>query len=347
MDEDTNNAGNKKTIFKNADPRKRKIASIVGFSLLLVFYIATELGSKVTSTSTEIFMIGKKPLPLSALAGVFSSISTIILICWTVFYRKKGFRISMIFLSLRILRLSTTLINFNPAILPAFFITIATITANLIIYTQNEKILKYKDWHRKEVEDFTKEIIGAFANCIDGKDSYTNGHSLRVAKYTRLIAKKLGEPDETVDKFYNIALLHDIGKIGIPDAILNKPGKLTPEEFEVIKSHPQRGYEILKDVKIQEDISAGAHYHHERFDAKGYPDQLGGNDIPWVARIISVADAFDAMGSTRPYRQRLPVDFVVQEIENGSGTQFDPTVVKAFLELYKEGAFTDVKEPGV
>ena len=347
MDEDTNNAGNKKTIFKNVDPRKRKIASIVGFFLLFVFYIAMELGSKVTSTSTEIFVIGKKPLPLSALAGVFSSISTIILICWTVFYRKKGFRTSMIFLSLRILRLSTTLINFNPAILPAYFITIATITANLIIYTQNEKILKYKDWHRKEVEDFTNEIIGAFANCIDGKDSYTNGHSLRVAKYTRLIAKKLGESDETVDKFYNIALLHDIGKIGIPDAILNKPGKLTPEEFEVIKSHPQRGYEILKDVKIQEDISAGAHYHHERFDAKGYPDQLGGNDIPWVARIISVADAFDAMGSTRPYRQRLPVDFVVQEIENGSGTQFDPTVVKAFLELYKEGAFTDVKEPGV
>ena len=347
MDEHTNNTDNKKTIFKNTDPRKRKIASIAGFFLLLVLYIAMEIGSKVTSTSTEIFMIGKKSLPLSALAGVFSSISTIILICWTVFYRKEGFRTSMIFLSLRILRLAVPLIHFSPTVLPAFFITIATITANLIIYTQNEKILKYKDWHRKEVEDFTKEIIGAFANCIDGKDSYTNGHSLRVAKCTRLIAKKLGEPDEIADKFYNIALLHDIGKIGIPDAILTKPGKLTPEEFEVIKNHPQRGYEILKDVKIQEDIAAGAHYHHERFDGKGYPDKLGGNDIPWVARIISVADAFDAMGSTRPYRQKLPMDFIVKEIENGSGTQFDSKVVKAFMELYKEGAFNDVKEPGV
>ena len=346
MSESINTDDIKETIFKNVDPRKRKIASIVGFLVLFALYILTEIGSKVTSTSTGVFMIAGHPLPVSALAGVFSSIATIILICWTVFYRKEGFRISMIFLSLRILRLAVPLIHFSPTVLPAFFITVATITANLIIYIQNEKILKYKDWHRKEVEDFTKEIIGAFANCIDGKDAYTNGHSQRVAKYTRLIAKKLGEPDETVEKFYNIALLHDIGKIGIPDAILTKQGKLTPEEFDVIKRHPQRGYEILKDVKIQEDIAAGAHYHHERYDGKGYPDKLAGNDIPWVARIISVADAFDAMGSTRPYRQKLPVDFIVHEIENGSGTQFDPKVVKAFMELYKEGAFNDVKESG-
>lgn len=194
----------------------------------------------------------------------------------------------------------------------------------------------------EEERKFNKAIIGAFANCVDGKDTYTNGHSQRVAKYTRMLAAKLGESPETVDKFYNIALLHDIGKIGIPDAILQKPGRLTDEEFAIMKSHAHRGYEILKDVQIQEDLAAGAHYHHERFDGKGYPDGLAGENIPWVARIIAVADTFDAMSSTRPYRNKLPEDFIINEIKKCAGTQFDPKVVEKFMELYNEGAFTDV-----
>ena len=194
----------------------------------------------------------------------------------------------------------------------------------------------------EEESKFNKAIIGAFANCVDGKDPYTNGHSLRVAKYTRMLAKKLGENPETVEKFYNIAILHDIGKIGIPDAILQKPGKLTDEEFTIMKSHAQRGYEILKDVQIQEDLAAGAHHHHERFDGKGYPDRLAGENIPWVARIIAVADTFDAMSSTRPYRNKLPEDFIINEIKNCAGAQFDPRVVEKFIELYDEGAFKDV-----
>ena len=194
----------------------------------------------------------------------------------------------------------------------------------------------------EEEHKFNMAIIGAFASCVDGKDTYTNGHSLRVAKYTKMLAQQLGEDPATVDKFYNIALLHDIGKIGIPDAILQKPGKLTDDEFAVMKNHPSRGYAILKDVQIQEDLAAGAHHHHERFDGKGYPDGLRGQNIPWVARIIAVADTFDAMSSTRPYRKRLPEDFIVQEIKNCAGTQFDPLVVDKFLELYNEGAFADV-----
>ncbi len=201
------------------------------------------------------------------------------------------------------------------------------------------KIIKAKT---EEEHNFNKAIIGAFANCVDGKDNYTNGHSLRVAKYTRMLAQKLEEDPDTVDKFYNIAVLHDIGKIGIPDAILQKPGKLTDEEFAIMKSHAYRGYEILKDVQIQEDLAAGAHYHHERFDGRGYPDGLAGENIPWVARIIAVADTFDAMSSTRPYRNKLPEDFIVNEIKKCAGTQFDPKVVEKFLELYKEGAFADV-----
>ena len=194
----------------------------------------------------------------------------------------------------------------------------------------------------EEERIFNKAIIGAFSNCVDGKDTYTNGHSRRVAKYTRMLAIKLGESPETVERFYNVALLHDIGKIGIPDAILQKPGKLTDEEFAVMKSHSVRGYEILKDVQIQEDLAAGAHHHHERYDGRGYPDGLGGENIPWVARIIAVADTFDAMSSTRPYRKSLPEDFIINEIKNCAGTQFDPKVVEKFMELYEAGEFADV-----
>ena len=207
----------------------------------------------------------------------------------------------------------------------------------------NNRIILEQDAHKKELVDFTNSIIDAFSVCIDGKDSYTNGHSLRVASYTKLLAKKLGENEATAQKFYNIALLHDIGKIGIPDEILNKPGKLNEEEYETIKTHTYRGFEILKRVRSQKDISDGAYYHHERFDGKGYPTKLNGAKIPWVARIISVADAFDAMSSTRPYRKRLPMEEIVEEIKKCSGTQFDPVVAKAFLELYEEGAFDGLK----
>ena len=225
-----------------------------------------------------------------------------------------------------------------------WFVTILVI-ACLIAFLAN-RVIKYRikkiEAKAQEERMFNKAIIGAFANCVDGKDTYTNGHSLRVAKYTRMLAQRLGEDPDTVEKFYNIALMHDIGKIGIPDAILQKPGKLTDEEFDIMKSHPGRGFLILKDVKILEDLAAGARYHHERFDGKGYPDGLRGQNIPWVARIIAVADTFDAMSSTRPYRKSLPEDFIIQEIKNCAGTQFDPAVVEKFLELYNEGDFTDV-----
>ncbi|WP_407434400.1 HD-GYP domain-containing protein [Treponema sp.] len=185
-------------------------------------------------------------------------------------------------------------------IMPGIFMGLVALISVILIYQSNEQIIKTQKKYRKELEEFNKSIIGAFTNCIDGKDAYTNGHSYRVALYTTMLANKLGVKDqETLDKYYNIGLLHDIGKISIPDAILTKPGKLTPEEFDTIKSHAKRGYEILKDVKIQDDIAAGAHYHHERYDGKGYPDGLSDTQIPQIARIISVADAFDAMSSTR------------------------------------------------
>lgn len=322
---------------------RKKIISVIGFILLFALYVLNETGSKVASASQEMFVLGGHTFPLSTLAGVFSSMSTVIFICWVVFYRRLGFYTSISLLIFRIIRLSVIIVNFNAIFLPAIFVSLVSLLAVVVIYNRNNTIQKTQDNYKKGVEEFTKEIIGAFASCIDGKDTYTNGHSRRVARYTRLLAQKLGETNENIEKFYNIALLHDIGKIGIPESILQKPGRLTDEEFNIMKSHAKRGYEILKDVTIQEDLAAGAHYHHERIDGKGYPDGLSGSDIPWVARIISVADAFDAMSSTRPYREKLPLDFIVQEIQKCAGTQFDPTVANAFLELYEQGTFDYLK----
>ena len=320
-----------------------KIPTILCFILLLGLYIVTDLCARKTSISKEMFMIFGHPLPIASLAGVFSSISIIVIIFLVVFYRKFGFYTSILILALRIIKLTSGIIHLHASSFPAIFVTLVALISVILIYCRNEKIQRIQERHRKELIEFTDSIIDAFSVCIDGKDSYTNGHSLRVAKYTKMLAIKLGSNKEEAQKFYNIALLHDIGKIGIPDEILNKPGKLTDEEYETMKSHTYRGYEILKKVKTQKDIADGAQYHHERFDGKGYPARLGGEKIPYVARVISVADAFDAMSSTRPYRKKLPMSFIVEEIKKCSGTQFDPRVASAFLELYKEGVFDDIK----
>lgn len=182
-----------------------------------------------------------------------------------------------------------------------------------------------------------REIIESFAKVIDMKDSYTQGHSSRVAKYTEMLARELGYDEETVEKYYNIALMHDIGKIGIPDQVLNKPGKLTDEEYDIIKSHTERGYDVLKSISLMPDIVVGAEAHHERPDGNGYPKGLKGNEIPRVAQIIAVADTFDAMYSDRPYRERMNFDKAVSIIKDVSGTQLTSDVVDAFVRLAERG----------
>jgi energy-coupling factor transport system substrate-specific component len=176
---------------------------------------------------------------------------------------------------------------------------------------------------RKQQESMTfiREITEAFAKVIDMKDKYTRGHSMRVAKYTARLAEELGCDKDTVEKYYRIALLHDIGKIGVPPEVLNKNGKLTDEEFETIKSHTSQGYEALKEISIMPELSVGAQSHHERPDGRGYPNHLKGDEIPRVAQIIAVADCFDAMYSNRPYRKRMNFDKAVSIIKEVSGTQ--------------------------
>jgi energy-coupling factor transport system substrate-specific component len=208
----------------------------------------------------------------------------------------------------------------------------------LIIFRRKTAVLLRKqEEHTKMIDEMTR----VFANCIDMKDAYTNGHSVRVAKYTAMLARKLGKNEEEIHQIYNIALLHDIGKISIPDSILNKPGRLTDEEFVVMKNHSARGNEILKDITIAPDLALGAGYHHERIDGRGYPAGLKGDEIPEVAQIIAVADTFDAMYSTRPYRKKMELSTVVDEIRRSAGTQLSEKVVNAFVQLVEEGAFKD------
>lgn len=189
----------------------------------------------------------------------------------------------------------------------------------------------------KLVEKVSLNSVMVIANTIDAKDTYTSGHSMRVAQSSAAIARRLNWSEEEVQNIHNIALLHDIGKIGVPDAILNKPGKLSAEEFEVIKKHPVIGKDILKDIHMVRNVAEGALYHHERYDGHGYPFGLTGEKIPYCARIIGIADAYDAMTSNRIYRRKLTRENVIKEFEKGRGTQFDPLLTDLFLEMLREG----------
>lgn len=179
----------------------------------------------------------------------------------------------------------------------------------------------------------TTDMIKALVKTIDAKDPYTNGHSLRVAEYSRMLASKVYTDQKKLDRIYDIALLHDIGKIGIPDTIINKPGKLTDEEYNVIKEHPLTGAKILSEIQSVPDLIYGAKYHHERYDGKGYPCGIKEEKLPEIAAIIAVADAYDAMTSNRSYRKLLPQEVVRGEIEKGIGTQFHPKWGKIMLDL--------------
>ncbi len=197
------------------------------------------------------------------------------------------------------------------------------------------QIRKYALRHEQD-NKIINESIETFISFIDAKDPYTNGHSKRVAQYTRAIASEMGYEGEELDRIYYIALLHDCGKIGVPDNILGKPGKLTDEEFQIIKSHTVRGGEILSHFKSLENVGEGARYHHERYDGRGYPEGLAGEDIPLIARMICVADSFDAMNTNRVYRKKLTTETIMQEIEANKGKQFDPAIADIMLRLLRE-----------
>ncbi|MCL2221385.1 MAG: HD-GYP domain-containing protein [Oscillospiraceae bacterium] len=191
----------------------------------------------------------------------------------------------------------------------------------------------------KEDRNVIIQSLQAIANAIDANDEYSSGHSLRVAAYSVEIARHMEMDKEFIDNIYYIGLLHDIGKIGISTTIIKKLGKLTDEEYESMKAHTIIGLEIVKNVTAISGLTAGVGQHHERWDGKGYHEGLEGEDIALTARIIAVADAYDAMSSERSYRTALPKNVIVQEFEDCAGLQFDPTIAAIARELIENGDF--------
>ncbi|MBE5954791.1 MAG: response regulator [Lachnospiraceae bacterium] len=215
-------------------------------------------------------------------------------------------------------------------------VSVLLVVCFYITYAKTNESVRLEQETNEKVEDMNRKIIQALARTIDAKDRYTNGHSLRVAEYSKEIARRMGKSAKEQDTIYYAGLLHDVGKIRIPVEVINNPGALSDEEFEQIKIHPVTSYHILKDIFDDPNIKNGAKFHHERYDGTGYPNGLKGENIPEVARIIGVADSYDAMASNRSYRKYLPQSVIRNEIKTGKGTQFDPTIADIMLDMIDE-----------
>jgi len=212
--------------------------------------------------------------------------------------------------------------------------SLSSVDAKLVTSTaQNMAIFLENTMLYEDMQDMFMGTLHSLVSSIDAKDTYTCGHSERVAWLSRQLAEAAGLDPYTVERVYLSGLVHDVGKIGVPEAVLSKPGKLTDEEFDMIKAHPEIGARILKDIRQMQDLLPGVLHHHERYDGRGYPHKIAGQDIPLFGRLICLADSFDAMSSTRTYRQAMPLEKVLAEVERCAGTQFDPELAKVFVKL--------------
>ncbi len=185
----------------------------------------------------------------------------------------------------------------------------------------------------KDLKDLFIKLVIAMVNALDAKSPWTKGHSERVTNFALDVARELGLKEDEMENLRLCGLLHDIGKIGVYDAVLDKPGKLTEEEFELVKKHPAKGAEILSHIKQLSKVIPGILHHHERYDGKGYPENIKGEDIPLCARILCVVDSYDAMTADRPYRRAGSKEYAISELKKCSGTQFDSKIVYAFLKV--------------
>lgn len=213
-----------------------------------------------------------------------------------------------------------------------------------IFFNKLRKSIRAEARSKAELQKLNTSTINALAQTIDAKDRYTNGHSQRVAYYSKEIARRMGKSPEEQNNVYIAGLLHDLGKIRIPEAVINKDTVLSEDEEEIIKIHPITGYHILKGLYGEQSINEGAKYHHERYDGQGYPSRLSGDEIPEIARIIGVADSYDAMASNRSYRMALPQEVVRAEIEKGKYTQFDPAIADIMLQMIDEDVEYNMRE---
>ena len=212
--------------------------------------------------------------------------------------------------------------------------------SHIMSHNKIEKLQKQRD-HDLEI---LNQSITTFTYFIDAKDRYTRNHSVRVAMYAKEIGRRLGLEEEDLQNLYYGTLLHDVGKIGIPDNILRNDGSLNQDEYEIIKTHPLKGAEMLKHFTSIPNISDCGHYHHERYDGTGYPEGLKGEKIPLFARIATVADAFDVMSLDRMYQKALDYDSIIAEFKKNSGSQFDPQLVPIIIEMMNDGFTNKVRE---
>ena len=305
------------------------------FVLVGLFLIVSRIIHRL-SISSSVITIGSQQLPISSFAGALASLASVFVIFLVVFYGRLGFYTGSVILILwSLLLYRNIVIERNNSSIPGVFANLVTFLAIALIQRRNNRIDKFKESEIKRLKEqqlFSQRLFEqtatALVSAIDAKDEYSRGHSQRVADYSERIARFLGKSEEDCRKIYYAALLHDVGKIGISDNIINKDGEPTEEEYKIIMQHPIIGEQILKSITEYPYLSIGARYHHERYDGKGYPEGLKGEDIPEIARIIAVADTYDAMTSSRSYRNALPQLVAREEIAKGAGTQFDPSFVR-------------------
>lgn len=333
-------------------PKRLKIADYIIFVGICCLIVSQLTGLYYSYNDINVYQRSKG----YAISYVFPITTLLVQLTVIINYRKKlRKRLLLPLLLFAAMPLVTATLQFSMHIISFTNISIVSMIVLLYCFSilDNNKLAKIA--HKKQV-DFLLEkqkniqiminqTTYALVEAIDAKDKYTNGHSRRVADYSVMIAKMYGKNKEECEEIRLIALLHDVGKIGIADAIINKTGKLTDEEFNIIKTHPTIGGEILSKIKISPNLAIGAKWHHERYDGKGYPDKLKGEDIPEIARIIAVADSYDAMASKRSYRDALPQYKIRSEFQNGIGTQFDPKFAKIMINIIDEDVEYKLREP--
>ncbi len=315
--------------------------SQIQYIALLVIYLAALVVTTIMGRSARVVRVFGNEVRIASLAGVLSNFGSMCAILMTSSLKKKGFFTA---LALLLVQLGMLFVGFfagkNPTAIAGIFSTLLVAATIVIIHRREKVIEKYRSAEmdvmkakQKTAERLFEQTATALVNAIEAKDVYSRGHSMRVAEYSRRIARQLGKSEEECNEIYYAGLLHDVGKIGISYPILTKKGRLTPQEYEQIKRHTTIGKQILSGISEYPYLSIAANSHHERYDGKGYPDKWKGNDIPEIARIISVADAYDAMSSNRSYRAALPQQVVREEIVKGAGTQFDPEIARAMQHL--------------
>lgn len=282
---------------------------------------------------------------------VITMITAIVTICYDFFKRKdRSYVLIAVGLGILVICGIVQLVMEQILALPVIsgtFMSLGLIILVIFGLLQAVKQISKMEEDRKEaieeVESLSRSAMEALAKTVDAKDRYTSGHSMRVAEVACLIAKEMGWDDSQISELRFQGMMHDIGKIGVPDTVLNKPGRLSGIEFELIQSHTTVGSDILKNVTTIQGVEPAARHHHERYDGNGYPDHLSGEDIPINARIIGVADAYDAMNSDRIYRKALPKEKIREELIKGKGSQFDPNLIDIFVKLLDEDRL-DIKE---